>query len=59
MEDKEKYVTNEEITDADGNVIAMHAIDSLVPNNLADNERIPFTEVKNVNGNYGQYKKKK
>ncbi|KAI2500955.1 hypothetical protein MHU86_13500 [Fragilaria crotonensis] len=62
-EDDEKYVTYHDILDGNGNVVAVHAVDSRVPAGAADNQRIPFKEVKDRNGNvvdriYGEYKKK-
>jgi hypothetical protein len=57
-------VTYTEITDEGGHVIAIHAVDSRVPTDAADDTIIPFREVKDKDGNvvdriYGHYKKKK
>jgi hypothetical protein len=63
-DDEDKYITDHEIVDGTtGKVVTIHAVDSRAPEDAADNQRIPFTEVKDDNGNvfrriYGEYKKK-
>ena len=44
-------MTNHDIVDDNGKVITVHAVYSRAPADAADNQRIPFKEVKDSNGN--------